>query len=525
MGEPFPAFYEYHSYADILTRMENTPVGLDNDNTYSALLSSCFGEEFPIDTQERPTRNPKHVTCLEDIWDFRESIEADTQADSSDSSEISEGDTLSETHPFRRHVPTICKAGLDEFWGLVTTAGNPETSNAGKGPSFTSSGHSSETPGWPGNSRKRRVCQDSNDQEDQEGQPNGKKPRLQEASNEDGPTLACPFYKHNPAKHSNCLHFRLKRIKDVKQHLQRKHKQPHYCPICGLQFGTQASLQVHTRSRSCEDVIYTVPEGVSEDQRAKLGDRVARTQTLSEQWYTIWDIVFPETLRPESPLVESPIHEVLSHFREFWEERGQELISEHLHSREIPYSLPREERDLNALHTLLLHESMGELINRFMDRFSNPPTSPIPSVPPPSSNEVAGCQLDHASDEPFRSVSGNTLRSTPATQSSGGLTVPNLVNDLISDPSSQSSRPVNTFHTDANGNGGSNVMQQVPGTRPENLDSFDGNRWTAEWMENQGNSEDSLGNSVLGDFDFDSFLQGGDNKGPRPDGADDFAFC
>lgn len=65
----------------------------------------------------------------------------------------------------------------------------------------------------------------------------GKKPREEHPDDiEDGPTLACPFYKRNQVRHSNCLHFRLKRIKDVKQHLLRKHKQPYYCPICGLEF-------------------------------------------------------------------------------------------------------------------------------------------------------------------------------------------------------------------------------------------------------------------------------------------------
>lgn len=479
----------------------------------------------PNDIQEWPTGDPEHVARTDDLWNRGESTEYDTQADSSDPSDITEEDELSETHPFRLHVRTICKAGLVEFLGLATTAGDSDKRNAQSGPSFTPSGEGPGTQGRSGNSRKRPLSRDANSREDQDDQPNGKNPKLQQANEDDGPTLACPFYKLNPVKHSNCLHFRLKRIKDVKQHLQRKHKQPHYCPICGHQFEIQASLQAHIRARSCEDVIYTVPEGLSEEQTTRLGDRVSRTHTVTNQWYTIWDIVFPDTQRPASPFVEGPIHEVLSSFREFWDERGQELISEHLQrTTEISYSLSREERDLNAFHALVLHESMGELINRFMDRFADPSTSsPLQGVPTPASNEVTGLQSDDNLDLPIRPDSGN-VHSFAAARS---LAVPHLVTDSGSDPTTQFSRVARALQTNTNAIVDANATQQVSGSRPEDFGNLDDSRWMDEWIEgqeNNGDTSDPIGNDVPLDFDFEAFLKGGDGKTSEFDVPADFTF-
>ncbi|KAI1634536.1 hypothetical protein F4809DRAFT_643372 [Biscogniauxia mediterranea] len=80
-----------------------------------------------------------------------------------------------------------------------------------------------------------------------------------------------------------------------------------------------------------------------------------RKLPIDQQWFSVWDIMFAGAERPVSPWVEGPIHEVLSHIREFWEEQGEEIITEHLQSRgQIPYDMPSEERNLEALHRTAL---------------------------------------------------------------------------------------------------------------------------------------------------------------------------
>ncbi|CAI4217554.1 unnamed protein product [Parascedosporium putredinis] len=45
--------------------------------------------------------------------------------------------------------------------------------------------------------------------------------------------FACPFYRHDPFKYTSCLSYSLRRIKDVKQHIYRKHGPPlYYCAPC-----------------------------------------------------------------------------------------------------------------------------------------------------------------------------------------------------------------------------------------------------------------------------------------------------
>lgn len=49
--------------------------------------------------------------------------------------------------------------------------------------------------------------------------------------------LACPFYKRDPKQHQVCGKYKLRRIKDVKQHIYRLHYNPElYCPRCRLKF-------------------------------------------------------------------------------------------------------------------------------------------------------------------------------------------------------------------------------------------------------------------------------------------------
>lgn len=271
--------------------------------------------------------------------------------------------------------------------------------------------------------RKHPAAGDEEEAEDSqdEGQ-QGKKPRLKssEADDDDGPFLACPFYKRNPVCYSRCLCFRLKRITDVKQHLKRKHEQPHYCAFCGEQFESQAALKSHERDRSCTRADFEEPEGVSEDQRKRLAFKVSRKKTEDEQWHEIWVIIFPNTERPDSAYVGHPELEVLSSFQAYWEEWGEDVVTEHLQQTLPGTAVLTEQDDIKEMMRVLLHESMGTLLDRFTQRYFRTLSS-VPDAGTAStatSNPVQSEKTGTSTSRRFRFlktlVSGSRKKPAPA---------------------------------------------------------------------------------------------------------------
>ncbi|KAK8018821.1 hypothetical protein PG991_008011 [Apiospora marii] len=298
-------------------------------------------------------------------------------SDSSKSEQTTdESDTegLPENHTLMLSLPAILRTSLPRFisWANQHFGAQKAGGNGTKIQGCTDKGRAVAS------SSKRKCNPDSSGSGDQDAidgddELGGNKRRKTMGSNDDddeGPTLACPFYKKDKTAHSKCLLFRLRRIKDVKQHLTRKHIQPQFCARCGHHFETQESLRSHTRSASCALADFVEPEGITEDQKKELGARVGRKFGLAEQWYQVWDILFPRLDRPISPFVESPIQEVLTGFREYWAENGQSIITEHIQGTEaLPYSVPHEERDLASLYSISLQQSMTLLVDRYIDAY------------------------------------------------------------------------------------------------------------------------------------------------------------
>ncbi|KAI9146953.1 hypothetical protein HJFPF1_12982 [Paramyrothecium foliicola] len=91
------------------------------------------------------------------------------------------------------------------------------------------------------------------------------------------PNFACPFYKYSPTGHSACSDRRLSRVRDVKQHILRRHNYS-----CSAQetmpYYKTTKKQLEKLSRS----------------------RVNRAKSQVEQWYDIWDIIFENVPRPDN---------------------------------------------------------------------------------------------------------------------------------------------------------------------------------------------------------------------------------
>jgi len=134
--------------------------------------------------------------------------------------------------------------------------------------------------------------------------------------------FACPFYRNNYQQYQSCGSFDLFRIKDVKQHLERKHKKPPIsCSRCHVAFDTAEGLTAHAEDASCDP--RPEPETINESHMQKLKQKkyANRGKSPEEQWWDIWATVFPNLggLRP-SVYVGNAVEESTRQFRSFWDD-------------------------------------------------------------------------------------------------------------------------------------------------------------------------------------------------------------
>jgi hypothetical protein len=139
--------------------------------------------------------------------------------------------------------------------------------------------------------------------------------------------LACPFCKKDPQKYQVCYRHKITKISYVKLHLYRKHQLPLHCARCCITFKTEEAQDIHVIAGTCENR-KPKPEwsGITRSQKQQLEMPVSSRLTEEEQWFTIWDILFPGQPRPHSPYVDSGLSEQLCSFQDFAFETGPAII-------------------------------------------------------------------------------------------------------------------------------------------------------------------------------------------------------
>ncbi|KAI9150380.1 hypothetical protein HJFPF1_10146 [Paramyrothecium foliicola] len=122
--------------------------------------------------------------------------------------------------------------------------------------------------------------------------------------------LACPYFKFNPLKYQSCFGLDLKNTSRVVQHLERTHSVlPIHCPTCGQTFKTREECDSHIYQRSCAPRPFE-KDGMTAAQQRQLHEN-RRRMTQTDRWYSFWNILFPDAVRPDSPFVGEPIEEWL----------------------------------------------------------------------------------------------------------------------------------------------------------------------------------------------------------------------
>ncbi|KAK4183719.1 hypothetical protein QBC35DRAFT_442830 [Podospora australis] len=236
-----------------------------------------------------------------------------------------------------------------ENWRSTAAATDGGSSSPSEEKHQASSANTSPTQGSPGqHSRKRRRTNsddglsrekkgnwDDDEEEDgeDEGRGGGKMgPPSTPLGSVREPLLACLFHKRDPIKYNahgemgvgkrpkyrSCSGPGFKSIQRLKEHLKRNHS-PVQCERCKMTFtptkgGDRAEclnkLNDHRKSKEgCPLNDASLKEGVDDVQWAML-DRQSRRKNQElhrvEKWFEIWDVLFPDVPRPESPWHEIP---------------------------------------------------------------------------------------------------------------------------------------------------------------------------------------------------------------------------
>jgi hypothetical protein len=201
-----------------------------------------------------------------------------------------------------------------------TTTGSGTTGSTGWGaapPAFT-------FPGPSRSGQKRRRQQSSGDDDDDDESASERPPPHKRAKPpRSGKTpkrriLACPFWKAHPSRHRSCFTKVLSRIRDVKQHLTRIHNPEFYCDRCSTIFPDQ---QARHRHISHPAGLFCTPslqlDGISHHQKTQLSRKSNSKLSEEQQWFALWEIVFPGCERPASAYRDADVSEELCAFRDY----------------------------------------------------------------------------------------------------------------------------------------------------------------------------------------------------------------
>jgi hypothetical protein len=278
---------------------------------------------------------------------------------------------LDEDHPFSLIKPLVIQEGLLAFQNAKQRARAESSTSATSGSPNTALGakHIFTTQPKKRSRNNQDGSEEPGDSEDDEDL-TAKRRRTSKRAVGNQPSFACPFAKKDPLKYRGCYAYVLKRVRDVKQHLSRFHQLPIYCPRCTDTFEAEDERDEHIRASSClvqQDTITF--EGVTRAQKTLLGQRVSGKMTPSDQWFTIFDILFPgHTPRPKSAYINTELTIELEAFQDLMYAEGPGLISSAITSSGLDISaIENVEDDSTALLQSAIQDGLQQVFQRWLE--------------------------------------------------------------------------------------------------------------------------------------------------------------
>lgn len=177
----------------------------------------------------------------------------------------------------------------------------------------------------------------------------------------DEATFACPYLKKDQTRYRICASYKNTRIRDVKQHLKRYHEMPIYCSLCYQTFRQESVRDNHIQQGSCSVEIRTPPEGINALQRERLKKKVPASQTPEQQWYGIFEILFPGHPKPNSPYINSDRLQSAIGYQEYILADGADLLTSFV-ARRLGSNYTHE---FPILLRAILREGMGLVFDQY----------------------------------------------------------------------------------------------------------------------------------------------------------------
>jgi hypothetical protein len=300
--------------------------------------------------------------------DLSDCESTETETESAWMSDYSSIPLLSQNHPLMLIKPIVVQEGLLAFENSKqsqqtgsdnTSAKNPPKSSCGTNQVSTT--RQKRTRGKGGGSEEPRESEDDEDLP-------AKRSRTSKRASGNHTSFACPFAKKNPLKYRSCYSYVLKRIRDVKQHLSRFHQLPIYCPRCACAFDVEDDRDEHIRASSCLVQNTIVYEGITRAQKSLLGQRAPPKMTPSDQWFNVFDILFPgHNPRPKSAYMNVELTEELEAFQDLMYVEGSNIIWGAIRSSGLDVSVMANVEDDAAA---LLHAAIQEGLQQIFERWS-----------------------------------------------------------------------------------------------------------------------------------------------------------
>ncbi|KAM6511205.1 hypothetical protein FALCPG4_016208 [Fusarium falciforme] len=356
------------------------------------LFLEAHGDSIPSQPPSDALKGARHVICdcelyMETEGDTTPSASTSTSSTSltgvilsvsSDSVNIIQQDRVGPGFCFFKNVlQHIVK-------GYLRQAPSDGATFAGNAKALPSGTHSSTSNGDSSRQsmpyKRRRENKHSRGDEDENNlQPRKRLKGPPSHSLEKPRFLACPFWKLDLNKHWECFLKKLTTVSYVKQHLSRRHTPALYCQTCFAIFDDEALLESHILSRSCERDPLESLEGISTIQSRKLSQK--SKGTTEEQWYAIWDILFPSKSRPLSIYIDSDQSADFVLLREFSQREGVSILHDRIRAtgRILRPDVPEQE----------VRDILRQALDSFFDYYRMN-VAPVPAEPPQTRSRTSG---------------------------------------------------------------------------------------------------------------------------------------
>ena len=232
--------------------------------------------------------------------------------------------------------------------------------------------------------QKRRSCDDDNEFPGHCRRPKIESLSRNSPSANNARRFACPFYIASPENfyQTTCAHGSWRDIPRLKEHLYRRHYHRRItCERCSTTFPQEKELFAHRRQTvPCQiaeiKVHDPIVDGMKESTMNMLKSRKrSSTADDEEKWFEIWDAVFPDREKPESPCQLSALFAALPHLQLTWPDAPDmplqkadaafaAYLKQHLQA-EVPRLLKQNLE--GSVVTKLDFDAVGDIISAWLD--------------------------------------------------------------------------------------------------------------------------------------------------------------